>query len=244
MIYRQELSLAQCFHGARYLPDNEDQRYDWSAEQVTRMVQNLISNFLWFHEPYHEKKDWKEYPSSRIGSISLRTVRDDRSFLNGHQLFITLALLLICIHNQQGSRPDRVKLDTLLSYEDLGEWAVNPDFGIYGSFLYDLFQGLKMEPWQVPANVRNLVARYQDIETCLRDGIDDRALPIFAAWLIRRPYLEVITAKCATGASLLQSAHAYDRLMAEKRKEMFFPHDSSLRAGEDSSSLPAGALCN
>lgn len=215
MISIEELTIGQCLNGVRYIPDNENQWYDWSAEQVKNKVEFLVSYFLWNYKPHHEKKDCGEYAGSRIGSISLNVVGDNRSFLNGHQLFITLVLLLICVHNRQGSRPDRVKLETLISYEDLGEWAVNPDFELYGALMYDLFQGNKMEPFQVPSKVRNLVARYQDIETCVRDGIDDRALPFFAAWLKRRVYLEVITTNCRTGARLLQSAHAYDRMLEE-----------------------------
>lgn len=216
MIYRQELTLAQCFSSARYIPDHDGQVYDWSAEQVERLVHDLVSNFSRNYKPHHEINDCGGYAGCQIGSISLRPVLNDRSFLDGHQLFITLALLLISIHNRQGSRPDRVKLETLISYEDVGEWTINPNFELYGSIMYDLFQGITMDPRQVPANVRNLVACYLDVDAILRDGIDDRALPFFAAWLTCRVYLEVITAKCVTGASILKRAHAYDRMLGEQ----------------------------
>ena len=201
MISIENLSLASCYLAARYLPGDEGQ-YDWSSEQVEKQVKQLIAAFMREYESQGENELGKGYSSFRIGSISVKDEDDDRVFLDGHQLFITLALLLICIYNWHGDGPDRIRLETYLFYEDLDECHIT-DFHPYGHYMKGMIQGVYKEGRQAFAPARNLVSRYRTIQNCLQE-IGEEALPFFCRWLLHHTHLEVITAECDKEARVLQ----------------------------------------
>lgn len=219
MVTIHDFTVSQVFQSARHIPDHGDQVYDWSAERVKDLVQGLIASFHAYYKPHHGMADCvKHYPIIKFGSLSLKVVGEDRAFLDGHKFFITLTLLLINVHVLQSRRiyipMDPVELEDLFRFfrKDCGEWTINPDFECYGNCLRDLIRGKEMRPGQVPLPALNLVARYNDIDDILREEIDDRALPFFAAWLRDKLLIEVRTAEDEREARLLKSAMAYERL--------------------------------
>lgn len=226
MITIQDLTVSQLFHAARYVPDHDDQMYDWSAEQVTTRVKGLISAFFSFYQRHHTMEDFEKYQKMGFGSLCLRIAGENRAFLEGHKFFITLTLLLINLHVLQSRRIDSqieaVKLEDLFFFfrKDCGEWAINPDFEPYGDCLRDLIRGKEMKTDRIPLPVFNLVARYNDIDVIIREEVDDRALPFLAAWLRDKIIIEVCTAEDERGARLLKSARAYDRLKGKLMREL------------------------
>lgn len=218
MITIQNLTVSQVFQAARYVPDHDGQVYDWSAEQVKSRVQGLVAAFFSFYERHHTMEDLENYPEMIFGSLPLRVVGEkERAFLEGHKFFITFTLLLINVHVLQGRRIDvqidPVKLEDLFFFrKDRSEWVINPDFELYSDCLRDLIRGKEVIPEQQPRHVAILVDRYKDIDAILREELNDRALPLFAAWLKNKISMEVLTAENSKSACLLKSARAYDRL--------------------------------
>jgi hypothetical protein len=197
----ENLSFAHCYLAAQYLPGDEGQ-YDWSSEQVEKQVKQLIAAFMREYESQGEKEPGERYSSFRIGSISVKDEDDDRVFIDGHQLFITLALLLICIYNWHGDGPDRIRLESYLFYDDLDESYLT-DFHPYGHYMKGMIQGVYKEGRQAFAPACNLVSRYRNIQYCLQE-IGEQALPFFSRWLLHHTHLEVITAERNEDARVLQ----------------------------------------
>lgn len=195
------LSFAICYLTARYLPGDECQ-YDWSSEQVEKQVKQLIAAFMREYDSQGEGKLEEKYSSFRIGAISLKAEEDDRVFLDGHQLFITLALLLICIHNWHGDRPNRNGLEYFLFFGELNECHLNT-FHPYGHYMKGMIQGVYKKGRQAFTPVCNLVSRYRNIQGCLQE-VGEQALPFFSHWLLHHAHLEVITAECDEDARVLQ----------------------------------------
>ena len=222
MITIHNLTVSQVFQAARYIPEHEDQIYDWQPERVKSLVQGLISVFFAIYEPHHGREDFQKYTQVAFGSLCLRVAGEERAFLEGHKFFITLTLLLINLHLRQTGRNDRVELDNLLSFfrKDSSRWDFNPHFKRYGDCLRDLIRGEEIKPGQVPLPVLNLVACYREISAILREEINDRAFPFFAAWLRDKVLIEVSIAEDDRGARILQSARAYQRLRAKLMREL------------------------
>lgn len=214
MITIKDATLLECLAGTHYCFDDDQQTYDWSTDQVGHLMHPLISEFHSFFAPPYSRQGGRRYDKYYLGSFSSRLLGSGgQSLLDGHQLLITMVLLLTCVHNLQGDGFCRVDLNSLISKYLYGERTLSLDIEIYEDVLMDLIDGHNIEPGHVTEVSQNLVDRYRDIEEWLRTNFEDSALPYFGHWLIHCTYMRVHTADCDHGASILQKAHAYDRRM-------------------------------
>lgn len=98
------------------------------------------------------------------------------------------------MHNRQGERSDRVKLEDLIFSEKYGRKSFNIDVDERKQCLEAIYNNNDYDVSNEPESVRNIKARYQDIEKLFPDEINDEALPYFVDWLIENVYLVEITA--------------------------------------------------
>jgi len=106
----------------------------------------------------------------------------------------SLTLLLIVLHNRQGDRDDRVKLEDLVFSERFGKKSFNIDVGERSACMEALFHGTPFDASDGGESVQAISARYEDLEELLPDEIDEHALPYFSDWLIENVHLVEITA--------------------------------------------------
>ncbi len=206
-------TLSKFLGSARYLIPSVYQGDDWIPQHTSVMVDDLSDGFYSNFEIGHETRDVEGYSSFCLGSISTSTSQDGHLVLKGHELLLSLVLLLIEVYTRAG---DRTGLQNLLYFNRFGERSINPEFELYHDVLEYLIAGTYIDPKTLSGATRNLMAQYQEIKICLKDNLDPDHLPFFAVWLLHEGYLEITAADSEAGAVILRKALAYDNLSAEK----------------------------
>lgn len=187
-------TLRQLLSGTRYSIDYYQREYKWETKQVRELLEDLTGKFLENYTRNDERSDVENYGHYFLGSIIISNKKNRSFIIDGQQRLTTLTLLLIYLHNRQGTRPDRVKLEDLIFSEKYGKKSFNIDVEERTPCMEALYNGHDFDVNNEPESVRNIIARFQDIERLFPDEIDDHALPYFADWLIENVYFVEITA--------------------------------------------------
>lgn len=188
-------TIRQLLQGQRYSIDFYQREYRWQKKQVQELIEDLAEQFLASHSPTSQREDVQKYGHYFLGSVILSRRDNDVFIVDGQQRLTTISLLLILLHNQQGGRPDRVKLEELIYSERYGKRTFNiavPDRLVVMDAIYS---GQIPEVSDESESVRTIAARYADLEELFPDEIDEAALPYFCDWLIENVHLVEI---CAT----------------------------------------------
>lgn len=187
-------TIRQLLSGTRYAVDYYQREYKWQTKQVRELVQDLTGEFLEDFEPTHERQDVGGYGHYFLGSIII-SIRDGKSYvIDGQQRLTTLSLLLIFLHNLQRGRQETVKLHDLIFSEKFSKKSFNLDVPERTPCLDALFNQQSFDESEQPESVRNIVARYRDIEMHFPENLTAEALPYFVDWLIEKVHLVEITA--------------------------------------------------
>lgn len=196
-------SIRELLSGQRYEIDYYQREYRWQQKQAKELIEDLTEQFSESYDPKHPRKEVQKYGHYFLGSVVL-SKRDGSTFIvDGQQRLTTLSLILILLHNRQGDRPDRVKLEDLIYAEKFGEKTFNIAVSERTPSMEALFAGQDFEASNASESVQNIVARYGDLEDLLSDEIDDHALPYFADWLIENVHLVEITASTDEDAYMI-----------------------------------------
>ena len=187
-------TLRQLLSGMRYSLDYYQREYKWQSKQVRELIEDLTEKFLEDYNKTDERKAVQNYGHYFLGSIILSLKSGQAFIIDGQQRLTTLTLLLIYLHNCQGTRTDRVKLEDLIYAEKYGQRSFNIDVDERTASMDALFNQQPFDTYGSSESVRNIVDRYGDIEQLFPDEIDDHALPYFADWLIENVHLVEITA--------------------------------------------------
>lgn len=187
-------TIRQLLSGTRYSIDYYQREYKWETKQVRELLEDLTDKFLESHTDNNERSAVEEYGSYFLGSIIISNKKNLSFIIDGQQRLTTLSLLLIYLHNRQGGRSDRVKLEDLIYSEKFGKKTFNIDVEERKSCLEAIYSGNDYDVSDEPESVRNIKARFGDIERLFPDSIDEHGLPYFADWLIENVYLVEITA--------------------------------------------------
>ena len=114
--------------------------------------------------------------------------------MDGQQRLTSLTLLLIYLRNLQHERSAQVNVDELIFSERFGQKSFNLDVDERRPCMEALFEGTPFDVTDLPESVRNIVARYGDLDTCFPEELRDQALPYFLDWLLENVHLVEITA--------------------------------------------------
>lgn len=180
--------------GKRYAIDYYQREYRWQPKQARELVTDLTDKFLLDYKPSDERDAVQSYGHYFLGSVIISSKNNQRFIIDGQQRLTTLTLLLIYLHNRQGARPDRVKLDDLIFAEKYGKKSFNIAVEERTPAMEALYNAQPFDPTGKSEAVRNIIGRYQDIEAAFPEEIDDDALPYFADWLIENVHLVEIVA--------------------------------------------------
>ena len=187
-------TVRQLLGSTKYGLDYYQREYKWQTKQVTELLEDLSAKFLDDYEDVHERSAVETYPHYFLGSIVLSR-RDGRQLvIDGQQRLTTLSLLLIYLHNLQRDRPDAVKIDELIFSERFSRRSFNLDVDERVPAMDALFNQNPFDANDQPESVRNIIARYRDIEEFFPAELAERALPYFVDWLIENVHLVEISA--------------------------------------------------
>jgi uncharacterized protein with ParB-like and HNH nuclease domain len=187
-------TVRQLLSGTRYGIDYYQREYRWQTKQVRELIEDLSASFLEGHSPEYERSAVQNYGHYFLGSIILSRRGNDTYIVDGQQRLTTLSLLLIYLHNRQGARADRVKLDDLVFSEKYGKKSFNIDVAERTLCMESLFAGEPFDMDGQPESVMNIAHRFEDINELFPEEINEPALPFFADWLIENVHLVEISA--------------------------------------------------
>src|SRR5665213_2895195 len=190
-------TLGELFFNRRYAIDTYQREYKWQTKQLIELVDDLSGKFLEHYEAGQERDAVAKYGHYFLGSIILSQKKGMSFIIDGQQRLTTLTLFLIYLHHRQRKLPEeeRVEVSNLISSKKFGEKSYNIDVPERAPCLDKLYLGEVYNPTaKDPEAVRNMVARYREIEQTFPPEITDDALPYFLDWLLNNVHLVEIMA--------------------------------------------------
>jgi uncharacterized protein with ParB-like and HNH nuclease domain len=174
-------------HSQKFAIDEFQREYKWEKEQIDELINDLFGKFRGCYNPGDPPKKVAQYDEYFLGSIIV-SKRDGKNFLiDGQQRVTSLTLLLIFLYREAQLKGIPSALQTLapLIYSDnLGEMSFNLDVEERRLLLDSLFHDKEFNSETADESVRNMQARYEDIEQSdltinLGDGLQN-----FIYWLL------------------------------------------------------------
>jgi uncharacterized protein with ParB-like and HNH nuclease domain len=185
------------FDNRRYAVDTYQREYKWQTKQLVELLNDLCGTFLENYEPGQERSAVAKYGHYFLGSIILSQKKGQSYIIDGQQRLTTLTLFLVYLHHRQHNLPEeeRVPVNHLILSQKYGKKSYNIDVPERAPCLDKLYSGDPYSPTpKDPEAVRNMVARYNEIEDNFPTDINNEALPYFLDWLLNNVHVVEITA--------------------------------------------------
>jgi hypothetical protein len=158
------------------------------------LIDDLAGKFLEDYRPGHERKQVANYGHYFLGSIIISRKDNVNYIVDGQQRLTSLTLLLILLRNLQQGRTEQTNVDELIFSEKYGEKSFNIDVAERSECMEALYSGQVYDVNGASESVRNISARYQDIEEGFPEELSADALLHFIDWLMENVHLVEITA--------------------------------------------------
>jgi len=197
-ILAKEKSLSQLLKGNKYYIDFFQREYRWREKEIKQLISDLTETFLKSYDSSHQRESVANYPKYYLGS-TVFYVNDEQksSIIDGQQRITSFTLLLIYLHHMQKEidEKDRVPIYDMIFTQKHGKKT----FVLSDEYRNDCLNALYNEGeyhYSEDDNetVKNMVARYNDIQEAFPDEIDTCALPYFIEWVIDNVILAEIIA--------------------------------------------------
>lgn len=187
-------TVRELLSGMKYSIDYYQRDYKWTTKQVQELIDDLIGRFEEDYDEAHERREVASYGHYFLGSIVISAKNGQKYVIDGQQRLTTLTLLLIFLHNIQQGREEQVNIKDMIFSEKYGKKTFNIEVEERLRCMETLFSQEPFDGTGQPESVRNIIARYGDIETLFPPDIKDETLPFFIDWLIDNVHLVEITA--------------------------------------------------
>ncbi len=187
-------TVRELLSGTKYSIDYYQRDYKWTTKQVQELLEDLIGRFEEDYDESHERQEVVGYGHYFLGSIVISAKDGKKLIIDGQQRLTTLTLLLIFLHNVQRDRPTQVNIKDLIFSEKFGKKTFNIEVEERVRCMDAIFSQESFDTTDQPESVKNISARYTDIEALFPADIKDETLPFFIDWLIENVHLVEITA--------------------------------------------------
>lgn len=187
-------TVRELLSGMKYSIDYYQRDYKWTTKQVQELIEDLIGRFEEDYEETHERHEVAKYGHYFLGSIVISAKNGQKFVIDGQQRLTTLTLLLIFLHNVQRDREEQVHIKDMIFSEKYGKKSFNIEVEERIRCMEALFNQEPFDGTDQPESVRNILARYTDIEALFPTDIKDETLPFFIDWLVDNVHLVEITA--------------------------------------------------
>jgi len=185
-------TLEVLLSGSAFGIDYYQREYRWKRKQLQELVDDLHGQFVQTWSPGTLLEKQSKY---FLGSIVISKTGDVRNIVDGQQRITTLMLLLIYLNHQQRGHAKKVKkIEALVYDEDPSGTKFKLDIPERNDCMTALLNGESYNPEGKSDSVRNLVARYDDLDEVFPKDMDPEALHMFIWWIIRNVKLIEITA--------------------------------------------------
>ncbi len=187
-------TVRELLSGVKYSIDYYQREYKWTTKQVQELIEDLIGRFNEDHDDSYEREAVASYGHYFLGSIVISAKNGHKFIIDGQQRLTTLTLLLIFLNNVQRDRATQVNVKDLIFSEKFGKKSFNLDVPERDRCMEALFNQEVIDSTDQQESIRNILARYADIESLFPADIKDDTLPYFIDWLIENVHLVEITA--------------------------------------------------
>jgi uncharacterized protein with ParB-like and HNH nuclease domain len=187
-------TVRELLSGVKYSIDYYQREYKWTTKQVQELIEDLIGRFEEDYDEAHERYQVSSYGHYFLGSIVISAKNGGKFVIDGQQRLTTLTLLLTFLHNAQRDHDEQVNVKDMIFSEKYGKRSFNIEVEERVRCMEALFNQEPFNETDQPESVRNIVARYADIELLFPADIKDETLPFFIDWLIDNVHLVEITA--------------------------------------------------
>ena len=170
----------------KYDVDFYQREYVWEKKQIEDIVEDLTIEFLKNWKPGDVLSKVKDYSPYYMGEIVLSENGGTRSaIIDGQQRITTITLLLIYLKRRFGNvKGFPAIIDNLIASDHYGEQMFNLDIKERRPCMESLCENGDYNIKESDSiSVRNLVRRYDDIDECWRDEINDENIVHFMYWL-------------------------------------------------------------
>ena len=187
-------TVQELFSGGSFGIDYYQREYNWQADQVRTLLDDLTNRFLEDYQEGTKPNEVAGYGYYFLGSIVVSQDGETRQVVDGQQRLTTLTLLLIYLHRLQKDRADRVAVVSYIFDDDFGVKKFKLDVPDRRACMEALFRSDNYNPEGHSDSVVNLVERYADLEEIFPAELQEEALPLFVYWVLRKVKLIEIVA--------------------------------------------------
>ncbi|MDD9811545.1 MAG: DUF262 domain-containing protein [Gammaproteobacteria bacterium] len=192
-IHGHEQTIKQLI-GKKYAVDSYQREYKWESTQLNDLINDLSVSFNDDYSEKHEPSDVARYGQYFLGPIIVSIDdQQQRNIVDGQQRLTTLTLMLICLSHMLDDNKQREALRSLIYSDDFGAQSFNLDVPERAECLQALFNNGEFDADGQPDSVRNMVARYKQLQENLSESASPKWASLFAYWLIGKVYLVEIT---------------------------------------------------
>jgi uncharacterized protein with ParB-like and HNH nuclease domain len=192
----KEKSLSELLNNKKYTVPFYQREYRWKKQQINELISDITGEFMEFYNNEDPRSAVANYGCYYLGSI-ISTGGTENAIIDGQQRLTSLMLLLIYLGNIQkknntSTDPD---INPLIYSSQFGKKSFNLDIDERHDCLDNLYAGHDdFDTSNSNESVKNMAARYKDIDEIFPEELKDSALPYFLDWLINKViFIEINT---------------------------------------------------
>lgn len=192
-----DIDINSLLKDEKFFIDYFQREYRWQEKHIKLLVDDLSSAFLKSYDPEHERKEVANYQTYYLGPVvfSENTDNGKKSIIDGQQRITSITLLLIFLNHLQSALSSKVSISNLIFSEQYGEKSFNMTDEDREPCLKALFENGSYElSKKDDETIKNMIERYGDIEEVFPEEIDEKAIPYFIDWFIKKVIIVKITA--------------------------------------------------
>ena len=201
-----DTSINKLLKEQKFTIDYFQREYRWQEKHIKLLVEDLTTTFLKSYNVEHKRPEVANYKSYYLGPVvfSISPETGKKSIIDGQQRITSITLLLIYLNHLQKNREKQVKIHELIFSEYFDEKSFNMSDEMREPCLKALFEnGEYTVREDDDETIKNMVARYDDIDECFPEELTQDALPFFIDWFKENVVIVEITAYSDDNAYLI-----------------------------------------
>ena len=201
-----DTSISKLLKEQKFTIDYFQREYRWQEKHIKLLVEDLTTTFLKSYNTEHKRPEVANYQSYYLGPVvfSISPETGKKSIIDGQQRITSITLLLIYLNHLQSASTQKVSIGELIFSEKYDEKSFNMSDEMREPCLKALFEtGEYSINEEDDETIKNMVARYADIDDCFPEELMQQALPFFIDWFKENVVIVEITAYSDDNAYLI-----------------------------------------
>jgi uncharacterized protein with ParB-like and HNH nuclease domain len=201
-----DTSINNLLKEQKFTIDYFQREYRWQEKHIKLLVEDLTTTFLKSYNAEHKRPEVANYQSYYLGPVvfSINPETGKKSIIDGQQRITSITLLLIYLNHLQSTNVQKVSIGELIFSEKYDEKSFNMSDEMREPCLKALFEiGEYTLKDNDDETIKNMVARYEDIDECFPEELTKHALPFFIDWFKENVVIVEITAYSDDNAYLI-----------------------------------------